>query len=252
MSACSLHNEEGCIRCAMKDNSSPTIHVYMIIDCSASMADRWEQTLSGLNEYISGLRIDSDTNNQPYKISVVSFDATSRSVYKEVELDALPKFDENTPELQPKGRSTSLYDACYNTIKAITTADPVLVVMITDGIENSSKIPSDALSTLMDERAKLGNYTWAYTAVDKAAWGNSAAIGMAVGQTANYVSGQEAVAFEGLKCATMSYSRSMRSNSVTGQAMNSSNFYSDANDAPLSSTLIPTATVVPDDDEPNP
>jgi hypothetical protein len=96
--------------------------------------------------------------------------------YKDVDPDSIPKFTKET--LRPHGYGTAIYDAVGQTLEAIDTTDPVLVVIYTDGEENSSrsfneKSVSDASKTA---EAK-GNFTFLYMGADKAAWGKAQVFG---------------------------------------------------------------------------
>lgn len=211
------------------------IHLYIILDVSPSMRTRWTQTISGLNEYLDGLRQDQKENDQPYKVSMIHFSADVEAVYNEVELDTLPTF--TTKNLQPHGSGTALYDAIGPTVKAINTTEPTLIVIITDGEENSStKWDESKVNTLLDERKKLGNYTYAYLGVAKEAWGNAVKVqafgASACNLTANeYNAGQTfnsallGTMQGGLVGATRSYSANMRSARLTKSALNVVNFY---------------------------
>jgi len=195
------------------------IHLHLILDVSPSMRKRWDQTLSGLNEYFDSLRQDQKTNDQPYVVTVTTFSADSHTPFEGVELDTIPTFTEKN--LSPHGWGTALYDACGPTIEKINTDDPVLVMIVTDGEENSSrKWDETRLSKLMEERSKLGNYTYAYLGVAKEAWGNAAKMGAAVTRSASNMSAQDygAGTYHDLAGQTVMYSRSMRNNSVLKSA----------------------------------
>lgn len=221
-----------------------TIHLHLILDVSPSMHSRWTQTISGLNEYLDSLRADQKEENQPYKVTMTTFSAEVDKVYDEVELDVIPKFTEKN--LQPHGWGTALYEAVGPTVQAIDTTDPVLVVIITDGEENSSKQWDESrVEKLLDERQKLGNYTYAYLGVAKEAWGNTAKVHSFAASNMNLTADQYAkgatfsAQADGLGGLTRSYSATMRSNSMRGMSMNVSNFYSP------STTDAPDADAVP-------
>lgn len=249
-----LHGEENCNRCAMNDVVALPIHLHLILDVSPSMRGRWTQTLSGLNEYLDSLRADQKDNNQDYKVSMTTFSADITHLHKDVELDTLPTFTRDN--LSPEGNGTALYDAIGPEIEAISTTEPILVLIITDGEENSSiEWDKAKLATLMDARAKLGNYTYAYLGVAKEAWGNATKMGKTVAASSSNISAEKygAGTYASLAGLTRSYSANMRVANASGHAMSVSNFFSSEENSsavqpvPLSTTT-PNAT--PDGDVP--
>jgi uncharacterized protein YegL len=182
-----IHGEENCNRCAMNEIEAPTINLHLLIDISTSMISRWKQTISGLNEYVDALRQDSSS----YKITITEFGLESEVVdlYKDVDLDKIQKFDE--ANFYPHGRGTALWGAVGITLSKITATGPVLFIVITDGEDNSSHTyGSSSVNALIEDRKKLGNYTFAYLGVAKEAWGQETqvnafrAIGAYLGTTA--------------------------------------------------------------------
>lgn len=207
------------------------IHLYLILDVSPSMATRWAQTISGLNEYMASLRKDQEDNNQPYNVTMTTFSADVETRYDGVELDAIPTFTEKN--MQRHGWGTALYDAVGQVVPKINTTDPVLVVVITDGEDNQSRSwHENSISQLLDERQKLGNYTYAYLGVSKEAWGQAAKINNFRSSNNNVTEASFRSAFSsdsaGLAGATQRYAVSMRKSQATGTSMNVSNFYADA------------------------
>lgn len=208
------------------------IHLHMILDVSPSMRTRWKQTISGLNEYFDSLRKDQSDNDQPYVVTMTTFSADIHTPYKAVDLDHIPTFTEKN--LSPFGWGTALYDAVGPAIKAIDTQNPVLVVIITDGEENSSHTWDESrLAKLMDERQKLGNYTYAYLGIAKEAWGNTAKMGTAVVGSMRNMTAQDYArgdTYRDVSHLTATYSAGMRSNSVarargSSVSMSVSNFF---------------------------
>lgn len=224
-----IHGEENCNRCAMNEMEAPTIHLHLILDTSPSMDPRWPQTISGLNEYFDTLRKDQSTNGQPYKVTLTGFSKYVRIIYDNVELDSIPRFTEEN--LVPHGYGTALWDAVGSTVTKINTTDPVLVVVVTDGEENSSsEWNNQNVSTLMDEREKLGNYTYAYLGIAKEAWGNATSMGKGMHRNSQnrVASDYGASTYAAASTGTVSYSASMRSLRSSGApitAMNVSNFW---------------------------
>lgn len=220
------------------------IHLLMILDVSPSMHYRWGQTLSGLNEYFDGLRADQKANDQPYVVTLTTFSADINTPFEAVDLDVIPKFTEKN--LSPHGYGTALYDACGPAIEKLTYQGPNLVVIVTDGEENSSrKWDESRLAKLIDERSKLGNYTFAYLGVAKEAWGNAAKMGTAVSRSSLNMQAADygAATYKNLADLTATYSSNMRGATMMRRAGNSNvsmsvNSLFDQSDAPAAQTAV--------------
>lgn len=233
-----VHGEENCNRCAMNEVEAPTINLHVILDYSTSMTSRWKQTVSGLNEYFGSLRQDEN----PYKVSMYTFGLSNELVvrYSEASLDQIEKFSEIT--LYPNGRGTALWSAVANVLKPINTKEPVLVVIITDGDDNSSINDDEKLANeLIDSRTKAGNYTFAYLGVAKEAWGNAFRNAVLQQSSMNLQEAQYDIGtFKSLAGCTRSYSHTMTSNSsLNGAQMSVSCFFTQptTEDEPVDSNL---------------
>jgi len=218
-----IHGEENCNRCAMAEVEAPTIHLHLLLDVSTSMCSRWNQTISGLNEYIAALRQDS----ADYKISISTFGLENEltDLYIDADLDAVKKFD--AVSFYPNGRGTALWGAVGISLKKITTSQPVLFVVITDGEENSSLTWTSAtVDTLIEERKKAGNYTFAYLGVDKAAWGQEAQVHAFAASNMNLQASQYDIGtYRGLATFTSGYAQTMALNSSLGRTMSVNNLF---------------------------
>lgn len=222
-----IHGEENCIRCAMNDEvQAPTIHLHIVLDYSTSMLDRWSQTISGLNEYIAARRQDPT----PYKITITTFGLESEvnDIYSDADLDDVHTFTDKN--LYPNGGGTALWAAVGKSLKKISTNEPVLFIVITDGEENSSHTyTSKTVDELMEERKKLGNYTFAYLGVDKAAWGQETQVRAFASSNQNLQASQySGSTYRGLSDLTATYSSSMMKNSLSGLRCNVNNFFAES------------------------
>jgi len=105
-------------------------HVFILLDRSGSMSSMWNEALGGINGYVSGLR--------DAKVTLAIFDTVSYDVIRNT-------ISENwvnvtSQEIQPRG-GTPLLDAAGRILwSAIDSkADRAVIVVVTDGEENSSK-----------------------------------------------------------------------------------------------------------------
>lgn len=161
------------------------ILISFIQDRSGSMADVWKETLSGFKTYVKDMLADQQKDSEvEYVFSLTTFDTSIDTPYigvpiANVDGDILQKFG-------PRG-GTALYDAVGKTLQAhdedkSLTFDKAIVVIVTDGQENSSREWSkDALHAAIDERIKRGNWTFTYLGTQPETWSNASALGVGVG-----------------------------------------------------------------------
>lgn len=239
-----IHGEENCNRCAMNEVEAPTINLHIVLDISTSMCARWNQTISGLNEYIAALRLDSNA----YKVTITKFGLENEveDLYTDADLDKIQKFD--AVSFYPNGRGTALWGAVGISLSKIDTGQPVLFVVITDGEENSSlTYTSESVNKLIEERKKLGNYTFAYMGVDKAAWGQEAKVLAFRGSNQKVTAAQYgADTYRSLAAVTCCYASTMTSNNALGRSMSVGNLFDPNSDnEDLSSVKVTSSKGAP-------
>lgn len=184
--------------------------VQFIQDRSGSMRDVWDETMSGYRKFVEELREGCDKDNVEYLFSLTVFDTlvetpiVARPV-KAVDLNALRPHG-------PRGM-TALYDAVGMTIEktdeAKAGADKVIVVIVTDGHENSSREWSkEKLHTAVEAKLNAGNWTFTYLGTQPETWNDAAAFGVQAGSTVAYDPGQAQAAYAvtGQAVRTMSMS----------------------------------------------
>ena len=111
--------------------------VFVVQDKSGSMNDRRAETISGFNEYVDTL--DEQAEGEVL-LSLIQFDTTVHNVF-------VNKSIEDVEDLSPSdfvpGGMTALRDGVGRAIslaeKSVGEKDKVLVVIMTDGGENSSR-----------------------------------------------------------------------------------------------------------------
>lgn len=188
-------------------------HVSIILDKSGSMASVREATLSGLNEYLSTLRKDTEVD---YTIDLTLFDT---SVFKRISGKSLKEI-EGITDYSPDGM-TALYDAVCDTIKSREGAgEKWIVVVMTDGEENSSKrYNQNDLSNMVHALKATGNVTFAFLGANQDSWATAGKWGFDKGNVANYKAtdlGTQS-AFRGMGMATSATANSAQ--------MSSKNFF---------------------------
>lgn len=216
--------------------------ISLIQDRSGSMSDCWKETVSGFKTYINDMKADQAKDSEvEYIFSLTTFDTQIDAPYKavpinDVDVDILSKYG-------PRG-ATALYDAVGKTLQGHDddkgiTFDKAIVVIVTDGKENSSREWSkDALHAAIDERIKRGNWTFTYLGTQPETWDDASSLGVGVGASATY-NAQNA----GATYATMAFASANMARSVHGQ---SASFLHD-NTTPMMRCAVGMKTATDDD-----
>lgn len=211
----------------------PTL-INFILDRSGSMETIRETVISGFNEYINGLKTSKAKKNLLF--SLTTFDTMGiEHPYTAVPISDVKPLTRRT--FQPRA-GTPLYDAAVNTIEDISTKvepkQPVLVVIMTDGEENSSsEHDENCFKDLVDKLKAKGNWTFVFMGANQDAWGNAAKFGFDAGNTMQWASTTEGTksAFRGLAGASASYCMAMTAaGGGGGGALNSSDFFNNSDD----------------------
>lgn len=161
-----------------------TTKVYIILDMSGSMQSVWDATISGYNEYIQSLKADDND----YTVSLTLFDTVVEHPYSATPIQNVPKLTKKV--YSPRGM-TALYDAVCMTLadaqKEVKKRDKALIVIITDGEENSSKEYTEkGLTNIKDKLEKSGNWSFVYLGANQDAWAVAGKWGFSQGNTASY------------------------------------------------------------------
>lgn len=143
----------------------PKTYVSIILDKSGSMESTKAQTIQGYNEQVQQMKLNS--KEQDIFCSLITF---SGDVFEHLWSEPAEKLTEITDaDYAPEG-STAMRDAIGYTVKKLMettdTKDPnvaYLVVIISDGEENSSKHYSvGSLKELIESMQKTGKWTFTY------------------------------------------------------------------------------------------
>lgn len=128
-------------------NSNKKNAAYVILDRSGSMATNWVETIGAINTYVESLDKNTD-------IYFAVFD-DKYDVVRDCKVKNFKKV--TADEVSPRGY-TALYDAGVTVMKKmlVDNAKRAVLTVVTDGIENASKIYQikDVLSKLDDLKAK--------------------------------------------------------------------------------------------------
>ena len=149
-----------------QETKSVKIYNLIILDESGSMASLKRSTISGFNEVVQSIQSASKQfPEQQHYISLVTFNGDGiKTVYDQESVSKLKEIDGD--KYQPMS-NTPLYDAMGNSfLKLRKTTDKdknckVLVTILTDGEENSSKeFKGQDIKKLVEELKEKG---WVFT-----------------------------------------------------------------------------------------
>ncbi len=136
---------------------NPSIHSYILLDRTGSMEPIWSEALSSVNAYADGLasldggpRVDAD-------ITLAVFDAQDGLQFDVLRkgVDAERWNDVTANEVSPRGM-TPLYDAIGRIVSLAEKdrPDKAIIVIMTDGEENSSTEMNNAAAKAALDRAR--------------------------------------------------------------------------------------------------
>lgn len=201
--------------------------IQFVLDETGSMNWIADATISSFNEYVGSQKSVND--GLQTLVSLTKFSQTGVTLYRG-RTDNDPKapasirtvFDrtdiQSVPQLTranytPNG-GTNLYDAIGETIahldRTVGDHENVLVVIMTDGEENSSREYTAASIKQLVEARQAKGWTFVYLGANQDAWKVGATFGLAKGQTMSYSTADMAGTMSTLSAATTSY-RSARS-----------------------------------------
>ncbi len=179
-------------------------HVFCILDKSGSMGFIEQATIDGYNEYIGGLK---KTKGAIFYLTL--FDTVVDQRIKGVNIKDVAKL--NKDGYRPDGM-TALYDAVCKTLTEakdkVGEKDKALVVIITDGQENSSREYTEKnMAKLVEELQGKGNWTFTYLGANQDAWATASQWGFKSGNVAtfNATSAGASVAFASAASNTVNY-----------------------------------------------
>lgn len=157
--------------------ATTTLNVVLVWDMSGSMGPLRMSALEGATNYITDLL--KDENASKMRLSITAFDTIFERWYEDMPLGEIP-VDALRNLYHPRGW-TALNDAVADSIftmderlKGDRAEERALIVVLTDGLENSSKEyggveGTKALADLIKQREETGRWTFVYLGAGKPA-----------------------------------------------------------------------------------
>lgn len=184
--------------------SAKEILVNFVLDETGSMSVCLDATISGFNEYVTGLKARSEK----ILFTLTQWDSNRFNVvYNSEPIKNVKKL---TYETYRPGQSTPLYDAIAKTIRAVEAKGEkkgrsVLCVIMTDGEENASREWTlDKLRNLIKQKEK-DHWTFVYLGANQDAWKVGQTFGMSRGNTMSYDTDVTGGAMANLSVNTVAY-----------------------------------------------
>ena len=202
--------------------------INFILDKSGSMSGIQSDTIGGFNSYLKDLQ----KRKEKVLFTLSMFDTEIKRICTNLDVKKVEPLNDNI--YQPGG-NTALYDAVMETVedlhkevKNMENKPAILVVVMTDGEENSSaKHDQKCFRDFVKKSEREGNWTFVYLGANQNSWANASQVGLAMGNVGNWSADSE---------GTRGAFASLSANSVTFMASadagvkNVSNFMSLAED----------------------
>lgn len=168
--------------------------IYFVLDRSGSMSTCIDDTLGGFNHFIERQKADNPEGH----MSLTLFAHDFEDIYEKKNIKSVEKLTEET--YFPRG-PTALLDAIGQTIKKAAASEKPMIVILTDGQENSSKTYTHAhIKDLIGFKKTLGwEFIFLGANQDAIQVGNMMGISEESAMTFNPENVYNA--FEGLSCA---------------------------------------------------
>lgn len=207
--------------------------IAVVLDASGSMSSCRDATIAGFNEFVLGQAADS-SSGEAY-LTLVQFDAPNiNTVMENINVRDNPQLNHNN--YRPGG-GTNLLDAIGHTMQRVNgllqsleqdQRPGVLIVIITDGAENSSRSFSSAdIKQMVSSAETDGDWTFTFLGANVDAFAVGAQFGMNAANTANYTTSSMASTMDVLSESTRTLRKSKSAGVSTAELYASQSFYSD-------------------------
>jgi len=188
------------------NNVGDYTEIACVLDRSGSMSSIVNDAIGGFNTFLKEQKeLEGDAN-----MSIYLFDNKYEALVEKQEIKAVNELDNTT--FVPRGM-TALFDAIGKTVinlenkiaKLEVKPKNVLVVILTDGGENSSNefTTKDQIKTLIERKRGEGNWEFLFLAANQDAFDEASSFGMSRGNSMNF-----AATGDGVKSAYKKMSKS--------------------------------------------
>lgn len=166
------------------NNIQEDMHIGFVLDASGSMMAVQSSTISGFNEYVETLK----NNNANAFFTLLTFNSSEKRVIcKDIPMKDVLAL--NTETYSPQD-GTPLYDSIASLITLMSTkvkdGDKVLIVIMTDGLENMSTDYDDKRIKVMISAKESQGWTFTYLGANQDAWAVANTMGIAKSNSLTY------------------------------------------------------------------
>ena len=176
----------------VKETKDLVTEIVCIIDKSGSMHSIKNDAIGGFNTFIEEQKkLEGKVN-----VSLVLFNTEYSPVYYNKPLNDVEALNEST--FKPVG-GTALLDAIGRTLNELMTKegseiapDKYLVVILTDGEENSSReYTNEAIKKIIEDLRAKGNWEFVYLGANQDAFRVAGGMGISVSNSMNFIADSE-------------------------------------------------------------
>lgn len=160
-------------------------YVLIVLDSSGSMGSIKRETIKGFNENLETIRVE--TENMETKISLVTFN-DPENIQEVIWLEDVHTVEPLTEKSYKPDNMTALYDAVGYTVEKfqdeveLSSNDGVLLVIVTDGQENSSrKFTQERMKKMLGGLEEHPNWTITFIGANQDVMLNTGAMGIDYG-----------------------------------------------------------------------
>ena len=164
-------------------SQTKAVSSYILLDRTGSMSDIWDEALSSVNAYAEavGKVEEGEVDDLKTTVTLAAFDFQNGFQYDVLRAAVVPgAWNEVTnDEVSPRGM-TPLFDAINRTITMAEADNPekAVIVIMTDGHENSSKeVTKDGVKAAMD-RAKAKGWEVVFLGAEFSSFGDADTVGI--------------------------------------------------------------------------
>ena len=167
-----------------------SVHSYILLDRTGSMSGIWDEALMSVNAYAASVgeadegEIEGADIKTAVTLAVFDYQESLQFDVLRKDVPAEKWTDVTNDEANPRGM-TPLFDAIGRVISLAEADKPekAVIVIMTDGHENSSKeITRDGAKAALD-RAKANGWEVVFLGAEFASFGDADAVGMSASKT---------------------------------------------------------------------
>jgi hypothetical protein len=167
-----------------------SVHSYILLDRTGSMSDIWDEALGSVNAYAASVgeadegEIEGADIKTAVTLAVFDYQESLQFDVLRKDVPAENWTNVTNDEANPRGM-TPLFDAIGRVISLAEADKPekAVIVIMTDGYENSSKeITRDGAKAALD-RAKANGWEVVFLGAEFASFGDADAVGVSASKT---------------------------------------------------------------------